>query len=126
MPPPPSNPFDSANLLSAGSGNTAAQSPSGLSGSTPLLSPSVSAAVMPSPVKTKKMSLSDYTRRHKPKDRPFGDGKGDRESSPASVASGAGASGLHPTSSEDQKAGDNISTIAEEDVKMEDAASHKS
>ncbi|KAI7370775.1 hypothetical protein KC354_g1038 [Hortaea werneckii] len=126
MPPPPSNPFDSATLLSAGSGNTAAQSPSGFSGSTPLLSPSVSAAVMPSPVKTKKMSLSDYTRRHKPKDRPFGDGKGDRESSPASVASGAGASGLHPTSSEDQKAGDNVSAIAEEDVKMEDATSHKS
>lgn len=81
----------------------------------PVFSPAIAAAVSPSPAR-KKLSLSDYTRRSKAKDKDH-DGKADRESSPASTASGPV---LHPSSSSEAAAGEGGSAIVE-DVKMEDA-----
>lgn len=92
-----------------------AQSPAGL-GSGTVFSPAVTAAVSPSPAR-KKLSLSDYTRRSKAKDTKDHDGKADRESSPASTASGPV---LHPSTSTEAAAADGGSAI-DEDVKMEDA-----
>lgn len=107
MPPP------NANLASNGAGSLV-QSPAGL-GSASVFSPAVTAAVSPSPAR-KKLSLSDYTRRSKAKDRDH-DGKGDRESSPASTASGPV---LLPSTSTEAAAAEGGSAI-DEDVKMEDA-----
>ena len=69
------------------------QSPATLTAPTPIFSPSVTAAVTPSPAK-KKMSLSDYTKARKAKDKPSEAKAEDREGSPASTASGPVMSGL--------------------------------
>jgi len=92
MPPPPANPFSAASAPHLTVGGSLSQSPAGLTpGSAPIFSPNVAASVNPSPAR-KKLSLSDYTRRSKAKDKDSshagGDAKVDRESSPASVASG--------------------------------------
>ena len=84
----------------------------------PLFSPAVSAAVAPSPAR-KKLSLSDYTKRSKAKDKDSHP-SADRESSPASVASGPIVPPLLPTLSEAAGAGESSSAV-EDDVKMEDA-----
>lgn len=97
MPPP----LASTSSITAGS---IAQSPAGL-GSGTVFSPAVTAAVSPSPAR-KKLSLSDYTRR---KAKP--DGKPDRESSPASVASGPAV----------QNQSSSAEGVTDGDVKMEDA-----
>jgi hypothetical protein len=107
MPPP------NANAVSTAAGSLA-QSPAAV-GTAPVFSPAVTAAVSPSPAR-KKLSLSDYTRRSKAKDKDC-DGKADRESSPASVASGPV---LQPSSSTEAAAAEGGSAI-DEDVKMEDA-----
>ncbi|KAK4548368.1 hypothetical protein LTR36_010239 [Oleoguttula mirabilis] len=120
MPPPSLNPFAGPSMLSAGSPNNAtgsfAQSPASLMVSAPMFSPSVAAAVAASPAR-KKLSLSDYTRRSKAihKDEP----RGDRDSSPASVASGPIVPPLQPSAAEAAKAGESSSAV-EDDVKMED------
>lgn len=107
MPPP---------LTSTSSNATGSlvQSPAALGGSAPVFSPAVTAAVSPSPAR-KKLSLSDYTRRSKAKDKDH-DGKADRESSPASTASGPV---LQPSSSTEAAAAEG-GTAIDEDVKMED------
>ncbi|TKA31431.1 hypothetical protein B0A50_02278 [Salinomyces thailandicus] len=125
MPPPQTNPFGAPPSLSAGVGQSltgaCAQSPASTTGSTPFFSPSVSSAMAQSPMKTKKMSLSEYSKRHKPKEKTQGDIKGDRESSPASATSGPGLPPLqHSSSSEERKAGDHLGAAVEEDTKMED------
>lgn len=100
MPPPPTNPFAPPVLThqTSTSGNaTMVQSPASLTApatAAPLFSPSVAAAVNPSPAR-KKLSLSDYTKRSKAKDHSHdasatGSGGGARDSSPASVTSGSG------------------------------------
>jgi uncharacterized protein len=81
MPPPPHNPFAGASNLSTGTptSTTMTQSPATMTGAPSYLSsPSVTAAVTPSPAK-KKMSLSDYTKRNKAKDVEM---KTERDSSP--------------------------------------------
>ncbi|EME79144.1 uncharacterized protein MYCFIDRAFT_216342 [Pseudocercospora fijiensis CIRAD86] len=116
MPPPPTNPFALPPMPgSAGSPNTASisQSPAGV-GPGQLFSPSVTAAVTPSPAR-KKMSLSDYTRRKKKDDGP----KVERDSSPASTASGPIVAPLQPSSSSEVRAAEG--NAVEEDVKMEEA-----
>lgn len=115
MPPPPSNPF-SQPILANG---PAAQSPGSFT-TGPMFSPAVTAAVSPSPAR-KKLSLSDYTRRSKAKDKEP-DGKADRESSPASTASGGAAvvPVVQPSSSGEAAAAEGGSAI-DDDVKMEDA-----
>lgn len=122
MPPPPSNPFSAASGPHLIAGGSVSQSPAGLTpGSAPIFSPTVTASVNPSPAR-KKLSLSDYTRRSKAKDKDTGhaggDSKIDRESSPASVASGpANPSGapaapaLEASSSEITKAKESGSAI---------------
>ncbi|KAK4554545.1 SET domain-containing protein 3 [Recurvomyces mirabilis] len=112
--PPPTHVFGST---SNGSNGTFAQSPAGLTPSASLFPPGVTAAVNPSPAR-KKMSLSEY-RQRKNKDRES-ESKGDRESSPASVASGPIAPSLLHSSSE---AGVNHSQAIEDDVEMKDSAS---
>lgn len=120
MPPPATNPFTQpAPPLSSGSAsNPVVQSPATL-GPNSIFSPSVTAAVTPSPVR-KKLSLSDYTRR-KAKDKD-NEAKAERESSPASTTSGPVVPPLQPSSSSEAKAAQEGSAI-DEDVKMEDAAS---
>ncbi|KAM0718719.1 hypothetical protein Q7P37_005790 [Cladosporium fusiforme] len=134
MPPPSANPFAATQQTSSGggSGSTAAssaatQGPGGTAGG-PIFSPSVSAAVAPQT--RKKLSLSDYTKRSKAKEQPL-DSKPDRESSPASVASGptsAAAAAAPPpaalqaSSSEIKSAAqEGGSAVVEEDVRMDDA-----
>ncbi|KAF2161871.1 hypothetical protein M409DRAFT_69413 [Zasmidium cellare ATCC 36951] len=122
MPPPPANPFSQAvQPLSAGSPttttNNVVQSPATL-GTPSIFSPSVSAAVAPSPAK-KKLSLSDYTRR-KAKDKDVETSK-ERDSSPASTNSGPVVPPLRPSSSAEARAAEGGSAI-DEDVKMEDAS----
>ncbi|KAK4498873.1 hypothetical protein PRZ48_009383 [Zasmidium cellare] len=122
MPPPPANPFGNAvQPLSAGSPTTTTngvvQSPATL-GTPSIFSPSVNAAVAPSPAK-KKLSLSDYTRR-KAKDKDVETSK-ERESSPASTNSGPVVPPLRPSSSAEARAAEGGSAI-DEDVKMEDAS----
>lgn len=118
MPPP-----TLSTTLSAGSPNSItgsiAQSPASLMASGPIFSPAVNAAVVPSPAR-KKLSLSDYTRRSKAKDNQH-EPRYDRDSSPASVASGPSVPPLQSTMSEVARAG---SAAVEEDVPMEDSASH--
>ncbi|KAK5167141.1 SET domain-containing protein 3 [Saxophila tyrrhenica] len=92
MPPPPINPFAQPSQASASSPALSAgltQSPASLTApGPPMFSPSVTAAVTPSPAK-KKMSLSDYTKRKtQAKDKENTDTRMERDSSPASVASG--------------------------------------
>ena len=64
------------------------------------------------------MSLSDYTKAKKAKDKES-EAKVERESSPASVASGPTVPALNPSSSDLARAMDSGSAI-EEDIKMED------
>ena len=123
MPPPQPNPFAGPNaLFSAGTLNSitgmTAQSPVSLLNSAPSFSPAVNAAVAPSPAR-KKLSLSDYTKRSKAKDKDT-QPSADRESSPASVASGPIVPPLLPTLSE---AARESSSAVEDDVRMEDAMS---
>jgi hypothetical protein len=115
MPPPPANPFAQPVLP----GGPSAQSPGSLT-TAPVFSPAVTAAVSPSPAR-KKLSLSDYTRRSKAKDKDP-DSKADRESSPASTASGPAAAVpvIQPSSSGEAAAAEGGSAI-DDDVKMEDA-----
>ncbi|KAF2485301.1 hypothetical protein BDY17DRAFT_247433, partial [Neohortaea acidophila] len=164
MPPPPTNPFSTSApssaisttattpFTNANNNATILQSPLVMTpGATapifPLFSPSVTAAVNPSPAK-KKLSLSDYTRRTKATKDGGKDGgagglgevKSERESSPASSvveAPGTAPSSattveppvLLPTASEMEKADENaVEDGGEEgeaeqdpDVKMEDA-----
>lgn len=86
MPPPQANPFAAAENPSTGTPFTTSQqvqSPLSLAGiAPPLFSPSVTAAVTPSPAR-KKMSLSDYTRRSKARESETGTA---RDSSPASTS----------------------------------------
>ena len=119
MPPPPSNPFAGAPALtlSAGTPTSITASPASLTGPTPIFSPAVTAAVTPSPAR-KKLSLSEYSKR-KSKDKEQ-EAKAERDSSPASVASGPAVPPLQPSASSEAKAGEG-SAVAEEDVKMEDA-----
>lgn len=122
MPPPPSNPFAGPpSSLSAGTPNgitgTMIQSPASLVASGPMFSPAVTAAVNPSPAR-KKLSLSDYTKRSKAKDKDF-DARTDRESSPASVASGPIVPPLQASASEARTAEDG--SAIDEDVRMDDA-----
>jgi hypothetical protein len=126
MPPPPANPFNAAqqHATSATSSSGIVQSPAALTpagAAGPIFSPSVTAAVAPGPTR-KKLSLSDYTRRKK--EQPS-DSKPDRESSPASVASGptsaAAVPALQASSSEIKSAQESGSAVIDEDVKMDDA-----
>jgi hypothetical protein len=115
MPPPSANPFAQPVLPNGPS----AHSPGSLSTAS-VFSPAVTAAVSPSPAR-KKLSLSDYTRRSKAKDKEP-DGKVDRESSPASTASGPAATAvIQPSSASEAAAADGGSAIVDDDVKMEDA-----
>ena len=125
MPPPPANPFTSPTPpLSAGTPGAAGpnnliQSPTSVTGTQGMFSPSVTAAVMPSPAR-KKLSLSDYTRR-KAKDKDHEPPpKVDRDSSPTSTASGPVASSVQPSTSTDAKAND-ADTVVDENAIMEDA-----
>jgi hypothetical protein len=126
MPPPPANPFSGTASLSAGSPTPASlsgamtQSPAAMGGPTWPFSPSVAAAVTPSPAK-KKLSLSDYTKRTKAKDKEV-ETKTERDSSPASVASGPVVPPLQ--ASEAARAAAEGSSAIEEDINMEDAISH--
>jgi len=126
MPPPPANPFNATqqHATSATSSSGIVQSPAALTpagAAGPIFSPSVTAAVAPGPTR-KKLSLSDYTRRKK--EQPS-DSKPDRESSPASVASGptsaAAVPVLQASSSEIKSAQESGSAVVDEDVKMDDA-----
>ncbi|GAB7364823.1 hypothetical protein MBLNU230_g5617t1 [Neophaeotheca triangularis] len=95
MPPPSANPFAPPTLnhqASSTSSSAVVQSPAPLSISTstapPVFSPSVTAAVNPSPAR-KKLSLSDYTKRSKAKDHTHDGASGPhtiRDSSPASAS----------------------------------------
>ncbi|KAK3683057.1 SET domain-containing protein 3 [Vermiconidia calcicola] len=119
MPPPSVSPFSGLDRHTSsltGSG-TVTQSPATLTAPTTIFSPSVTAAVTPSPAK-KKLSLSDYTKRTKATHKDF-EPKTDRESSPASVASGPIAP-LVPSSSDAARMAESTSAI-EDDVRMEDA-----
>lgn len=127
MPPPSANPFaatqQQGSNAAANGGvvqSPAVLGPNGTAG--PIFSPSVTAAVAPGPTR-KKLSLSDYTRRKK--EQPS-DSKPDRESSPASVASGptsaAPVPALQASSSEIKSAQESGSAVVDEDVKMDDAA----
>ncbi|KAF2725727.1 hypothetical protein K431DRAFT_317205 [Polychaeton citri CBS 116435] len=128
MPPPSNNAFATAAFVT-GAGSNAAQSPAPMVTTTapPLLSPAVTASVNPGPAR-KKLSLSDYTKRSKAKDREFVNGdsaKSERESSPASVVSATAGNGpvvppLRPSSSEARKLSEGSNAV-EEDVKMEDS-----
>ncbi|KAK5127803.1 hypothetical protein LTR85_004919 [Meristemomyces frigidus] len=122
MPPPTVHLLaGSSPTLSAGSPNSItgayAQSPASLMASAPLFSPSVTAAVAASPAR-KKLSLSDYTKRSKAIHKDH-EPRGDRDSSPASVASGPIVPPLQASASEAAKAAENSSAV-EDDVKMED------
>ena len=123
MPPPPANPFAGAPPTSSNESpnnltGPVMQSPMTLSASTPIFSPSVTAAVTASPAR-KKMSLSDYTKQKKAKVQETSETvKADRESSPVSAT--AEAPILHPTASELAKVMESGSAIAEDDIKMED------
>ena len=120
MPPPQANPFAAAASAPSSNitGSAIAQSPASLQPA-PLFSPAVTAAVHPSPAR-KKMSLSDYTKRAKKttttasESHPSESGK-ERESSPASVASGPAV--IIPS----MPVQGSSQAIAEEDVRMEDA-----
>ncbi|WPG99542.1 Hypothetical protein R9X50_00235900 [Acrodontium crateriforme] len=87
-------------------------SPMSLNLPTLVFSPSVTAAVQPSPMR-KKLSLSDYTKRSKAKDKP------ERDGSPASVASGPTGPPLQASASDMQREGSQA-IEEEQDVKMED------
>jgi hypothetical protein len=122
MPPPTANPFATAQQQAMNTGvvqSPATLGPGGAAG--PIFSPSVTAAVAPGPMR-KKLSLSDYTRRKK--EQPS-DSKPDRESSPASVASGptsaAPVPSLQASSSEIKNAQESGSAVIDEDVRMDDA-----
>lgn len=121
MPPPPATLAGSLSMLSAGSPNSItgslAQSPGSLFTSAPLFSPSVAAAVAASPAR-KKLSLSDYTKRSKAIHKDH-EPRGERDSSPASVASGPIVPPLHASASDAEKAAES-SLAVEDDVKMED------
>ncbi|KXL44660.1 hypothetical protein M433DRAFT_809 [Acidomyces richmondensis BFW] len=121
MPPPASNFVHVPGVPSAGTPNGVAgaiiQSPASFIVSAPLFSSSVNAVAAPSPAR-KKMSLSDYTKRSKAKDKDHE--TKERESSPASVASGPIAPSLKSVSSDAGKVGEGGAT-AVDDVKMEDA-----
>ena len=116
MPPPSANPFSAAATLSATSPNSVTgaitQSPVTLMGPTPIFSPAVTAAVTPSPAR-KKMSLSDYTKAKKAKDK-------ERESSPASTTSGPVGVALNASASDVARAMEG--SALEDDVKMEDVS----
>lgn len=118
MPPPPSNPFSGAPdwNLSAGNPTNVTASPASVSGSVPIFSPAVTAAVTPSPAR-KKLSLSEYSKRNKAKE---SESRTERESSPASTNSGPVAPPLRPSSSTEARAAEGGSAV-EDDVKMEDA-----
>ena len=126
MPPPPSaNAFlsgASSSTLSTDStpATDAAfvQSPATLSAPASIFSPSVTAAVTPSPAR-KKMSLSDYTKAKKAKDKETESRPGDGEGSPASTASGPVTSGL---SADVAKASEGSAVLDDADVRMEDAS----
>jgi hypothetical protein len=126
MPPPAANPLAATqqHATNATSSSSIVQSPAALAPAGaigPIFSPSVTAAVAPGPTR-KKLSLSDYTRRKK--EQPS-DSKPDRESSPASVASGptsgAAVPALQVSSSEIKTAQESGSAVVDEDVKMDDA-----
>ncbi|KAK3051298.1 SET domain-containing protein 3 [Extremus antarcticus] len=124
MPPPSANPFAHAPPLSASSPTRPGlvtgftQSPAALI--TPsLFSPSVTAAVTPSPAK-KKMSLSDYTKRiSRAKDKEV-EARHERDSSPASVASGPVVPPLQASESMKERAGS--AAVEDCDVRMEDTS----
>lgn len=127
MPPPSANTFTATqqHATNAASSSGIVQSPAALApvgAAGPIFSPSVTAAVAPGPTR-KKLSLSDYTRRKK--EQPS-DSKPDRESSPASVASGPTSAAVVPalqaSSSEIKSAQESGSAVVDEDVKMDDAA----
>ncbi|USW54164.1 Putative SET domain, Zinc finger, PHD-type, Zinc finger, FYVE/PHD-type [Septoria linicola] len=115
MPPPAtlSSTLSSSGTFTNGVGSVA-QSPASMTPSS-IFPPSVAAAVAPSPAK-KKLSLSDYTRR---KARKEDSDMGNRESSPASVASGPVVPPLQPSSSVEARAAEG--NALEEDIKMEEA-----
>jgi hypothetical protein len=126
MPPPSANSLTAAqqHATNATSSSGIVQSPAALGpagAAGPIFSPSVTAAVAPGPTR-KKLSLSDYTRRKK--EQPS-DSKPDRESSPASVASGPTSATVVPalqaSSSEIKSAQESGSAVVDEDVKMDDA-----
>lgn len=121
MPPPPSSIAAMPGFLSADTPNgvacTVTQSPVNYISSAHLLSSSVNAVVTPSPAR-KKMTLSDYTKRSKAKDKE--PETKERESSPASVASGPIAPSLQSVSSDAGKVDERGNATAD-DVKMEDA-----
>lgn len=128
MPPPSANPFNGLTPLSATSpnsltGSVTTHSPAALTGPFPMFSPAVTAAVTPSPAR-KKISLSDYTKQKKAKDKES-EAKPERESSPASVASGSTVPGLHPSHSDVSRIMESGSAV-EDDVKMEDVGDSSS
>ena len=128
MPPPPSNPFSGPQSasLSADTPNSITGSlllsPASVTGpgSAAFLSPAVNAAVTPSPAK-KKLSLSEYSKRSKLKEKENEASKAERESSPASTASGPVVQPPQLSSSDMTKAAEGGTAIVE-DVHMEDAA----
>ena len=122
MPPPSANPFSMLSHSQSSSSDTPsaftaaiAQSPLSLTSAATSFSPAVMAAVTPSPAR-KKLSLSDYTKRNKAtKEKEV-----ERESSPASVASGPVVPPLPTSLSEAERVKAGGSAV-EEDVKMEEA-----
>lgn len=110
MPPPAPNPF--AQPPSAASSAAITMTPGSITGLPPNLVAQTSNAA--SPMK-KKMSLSDYTKRSKAKDKENIEAKAERDSSPASVASGPIVPPLQAQGSEKP------AESAVEDVSMEDA-----
>ena len=121
MPPPSSNPFASSPGPSSLSSQTPNANPllSAPIATTPasFLPPSLPAQVSVSSPQKKKMSLSDYSQRRKAKDKENVEARTDRESSPASVASGPVVPPLLSQGSEAAAAGEQAIV---EDVGMED------
>ncbi|KAK6442258.1 SET domain-containing protein 3 [Oleoguttula sp. CCFEE 5521] len=133
MPPPQSNPFAAAGSLETPLSTASATTPNLLNTSlaaspaslgplsgAPIFSPSVVASVNPSPAR-KKLSLSDYTRRTKAKDKEPELTKTDRDSSPMSATSTT-VPALLASASELGRVQESGSAVVEEDVKMEDSA----
>lgn len=123
MPPPPSNPFGPSNAQPTSTSLT--MTPTSIAGTPASALPpalihqtSSQSAAAASPMK-KKMSLSDYTKRNKAKDKENVEAvKSERESSPASVVS-AGGGGVVPPLKTTGGIGGESAVV--EDVGMEDA-----
>nr|POE87768.1 set domain-containing protein 3 [Quercus suber] len=116
MPPPPTATsiiVSEPDASESAANGTTVQSPASLLTPTLSLPPSVKDAVM-TPAR-KKLSLSDYTKRNKTKDKDS-DPKTERDSSPASTASGSVLPSLRASSSDNVKLPDGGSAIVEDET----------